>query len=183
MSLDDYRQLIGGIRHYLLSDLESKLVHEYQSGSLNNTYQLYLQMLVENSQHWNQPNVLMERFNSKSVCFPINAYKSPLKYTFNCYSFFDVKDKNSFSNCFALHIYRSYFTTSFMLGNIYVLGYKRGSKILHLTSANSIHEVDMENLQWVLWITRKIPEDLVVDSSKVIGLYVIDLAGNLFQFS
>lgn len=85
------------------------------------------------------------------------------------------------TNTFVIQIYRNYFASSFVVGNVYILGMKDGSNsLLRIKNKNTLDDIKVENIRWVLWVTRKIPEETFLDIKKVIRVYISDLSGNLY---
>ncbi|CAM6000525.1 unnamed protein product [Sphagnum balticum] len=94
-----------------------------------------------------------------------------------------IEQRKHLANTFMIQIYRRYFMSSFLIGNVYVLGFDNGVSVMLAKDRNSINSVDVQNLRWVMWLTRKLPDEVFLDQNMVIGLYICDLAGNFFKLN
>lgn len=85
------------------------------------------------------------------------------------------------TNKFVLQIFKSYFMTHFAIGNVYLFGMKSGENKLVVGNNKTVAETDMANVDWVMWVTDKIPEDTEFDLRRLIRVFMTDLGGNMYK--
>lgn len=119
----------------------------------------------------------------KQIAYTVDKSEPSLRTVHNFINQVAIEHRQHLVNTFMIQIYRRYFMSSFLIGNVYVLGFENRVSVMVAKDRNSINSVDVQNLKWVLWLTRKLPDEVFLDQNMVIGLYICDLAGNFFKLN
>lgn len=62
-----------------------------------------------------------------------------------------------------------------------MLGYKNGTnELITIKDKTDFSKIELQNVKWVLWVTKKIPDQEILNPNKVIRIYISDMSGNLY---
>jgi len=182
-SINDIGGLLRGVFNYVRSHLQEKLLNEYSSPKMRMLYQLHLNFLAQTASEGRDASRVQEMVSLKQIAYAVDRSEPALRTVHNFSSQVAIEHRKHLVNTFMIQIYRRYFMSSFLVGNVYVLGFDNRVAVLVAKDRNSINSVDVQNLKWVMWLTRKLPDEVFLDHNMVIGLYICDLAGNFFKLN
>lgn len=180
-SVAEIGSLLARVFNYVRNNLQDKLAGDYGSSKMRLLYQLHLNFLAQAVCDGRETTHVQDMVALKSLLYSVDRSEPPLRSIPSFSGQVAAEHRPHLVNTFMIQIYRRYFMSSFLIGNVYVLGFENRVTVLVAKDRNSINSVDVQSLKWVLWLTRKLPDEVFLDPSMVIGLYICDLTGNFFK--
>lgn len=74
-----------------------------------------------------------------------------------------------------------HFAKLFKVGRVYLVGSETSLRIV--STALEFAEVDINNISWVLWITPKLPIEILREPGLMVSLFLCDIAKKLYKLS
>lgn len=143
--------------------------------------QSYYQLrLALTAQSFSNGSALQEKFDDEKIWYA-SGKPSALVGVHSFLNELPFDSRKHFKNCFMIQVFCYHFAKLFKQGRIFVVG--SGKEVTVVSTIEEFNDVDINNANWVMWVTPKLPSQILKEPELVVSLFLCDVSQNFYKLS